>query len=394
MSAQVVFNLYPFNESLYLPSVFLVQTGAGGELTYALQRATPATLAPLGIELTPLLRSLFDLVDALVPKQIEARYKPPKAKSPTPLAQLLIEPATKPFVEKFINEKLDALFGLLAEHRLPLTLDLERKTLAKNVQVTFAADELVPHISFTKTAEGVEYRFQLGTEDEKWPIRGRDVFPLTNTDPAWLLIDYVLFRVPGINGNMVKPFRTKDVVHIPPDKARVYFRQFVAKNAGRTRIEAEGFALLSTRALSATRLVPTENVLENAWYLKPVFVYPGVEFAHGDRREQHTNVDFADDGSEEVVLRQVQRDGALEQQRMDFLGNLGLAKEGKMWRVEGGEFSGDVSLNDLSAHSNEGVSPLDGPDSSPLVYPTPNPSPLGEGLGVGPKSGSVFIIIT
>ena len=336
MSAQVVFNLYPFNESLYLPSVFLVQTGAGGELTYALQRATPATLAPLGIELTPLLRSLFDLVDALVPKQIEARYKPPKAKSPTPLAQLLIEPATKPFVEKFINEKLDALFGLLAEHRLPLTLDLERKTLAKNVQVTFAADELVPHISFTKTAEGVEYRFQLGTEDEKWPIRGRDVFPLTNTDPAWLLIDYVLFRAPGINGNMVKPFRTKDVVHIPLDKARVYFRQFVAKNAGRTRIEAEGFALLSTRALRATRLVPTENVLENAWYLKPVFVYPGVEFAHGDRREQHTNVDFADDGSEEVVLRQVQRDGALEQQRMDFLGNLGLAKEGKMWRVEGG----------------------------------------------------------
>ncbi len=359
MSAQVVFNLYPFSESLYLPSVFLVQTGAGGELTYALQRATPATLAPQGIELSPLLGQLFDLVDMLVPKQLETRFKPPKAKAPTPLPQLLAEPATKPFVERFIYEKLDALLSALVQHQLPLTFDLERKTLAKNVQVAFAADELVPHIAFTKTAEGVEYRFQLGTEDEKWPIRSREVLPLTNTDPAWLLIDYVLFRVPGINGNMVKPFRTKDVVHIPPDKARVYFKQFVAKSAGRTRIEAEGFALHNTSQLDATRISPTENVLENAWYLKPVFLYPGAEFPYGDRREHHTAVDFSDDGSEEVVLRQVQRDAALEQQRVDFLEQLGLKKEGRLWRV--GEIVAD--------------------NASLSLGPTPSPSPQGEGSG-------------
>ena len=46
MASQVVFNLYPFNESLYLPSANIVEVDESGQLKYLVQRATAATVEP------------------------------------------------------------------------------------------------------------------------------------------------------------------------------------------------------------------------------------------------------------------------------------------------------------------------------------------------------------
>ncbi len=333
-TTQILFNLTPTTPTLYLPSAHIVDTDAAGKLGYPLQRATLATIGPHGHELSPVLARLLELVETLTPKNIEARFKPPKAKTSTPLPKLLEAPETKPSVEKFIFEKLDAFLTEIVSGQWPLTLELERKTRASDVLIALAQAELVPHIAFSKTHEGVEYRFQLGTDDEKWPIQSRQVLPLTNTDPAWLLVDYALFRVPGINGNMVKPFRTKDVVHIPLDKARLYFRQFVAKSAGRTRIEAEGFDMVTNNELLETKLRCTENVLESAWYLQPVFLYQGAQFSHGERRDRVTSVEFAGEGSEDIVVRQVRRNTASEQEKTDYLHQNGLEASGKLFKTQ------------------------------------------------------------
>jgi non-specific serine/threonine protein kinase len=137
--------------------------------------------------------------------------------------------------------------------------------------------------------------------------------------------------VPGINGNMVKPFRTKDVVQIPPDKAKVYFRQFVAKSAGRTRIEAEGFEVHIAKKLQHTKLIATENVLQNTWLLQALFQYEGAAFSHGERRDQVTAVDFATDGSDDIVVRQVQRDKAAEAAQVEVLAQHGALPDGKLF---------------------------------------------------------------
>ncbi|MBL7828257.1 MAG: SNF2 helicase associated domain-containing protein [Saprospiraceae bacterium] len=326
----VVFNLAAFNDSLYLPTALLVEIDSRGRLGYMQQRATAATIVPYGIELTPALARLLDRVELLVPKALEIRFKPPKAKSPTPLASLLSDPATKPAVEKFVFERVDGFLKEVIKEGFPLTLELERKTPACDLQIRIQEQELIPHISFSKTDSGVEYRFRLGSEEASWPIQSRDVRPLTNTDPAWLLVDYELYRVPGINGNMVKPFRNKDVIQVPPDKAKVYFRQFVAKNAGRTRIEASGFEMHTTRTLLATRLRPTENVLERAWYLQAVFEYQGAQFTNGEKRDRVTSVRFAND--DEIVVEQIARDMEMEQQRLRYLLETGLEPDGKLFK--------------------------------------------------------------
>jgi superfamily II DNA or RNA helicase len=330
---QVVFNLYPFTENLYLPTANIVQADKQDVLSHLMQKATPATLTPYSIALTPMLQQMFDLIERLTPKAVEAKFKPAKAKSATALKQLLADPATKSPVEQFIYRELDRFFTEIVRNKFPLTLDAERRTLAKDVLIVFPKDELLPHLSFQKTDSGVLYRLQLGTEDEKWNISAFDVRPLTNTEPAWLLVGYTLFRVPGINGNMVRPFRQKDVIQIPPDKVHTYFKQFIVKNAGRTRIEAEGFAVQNADTLLRTRLEPTENILEKNWLLKPVFEYEGAEFAAGEKRERITSVHFSDQEDQGIVVKQVSRNKALEATRTDALLTLGLLPDGYGYKL-------------------------------------------------------------
>lgn len=336
MTFQVVFNLYPFNESLYLPSANIVRADANGQLTHFVQRATEATIAPYGIELTPLLRQLFGLIDLLAPKSLEAKFRVPRAQTTPALSRLLADKDAKPLVERYIFGNLDAFLSEISRRRLPLTFDAERKTLAKDVLVAFSGEDLIPHLFFKKTPEGIEYRLRLGTADAHWSLRDRNILPLTNTDPAWLLVDYVLFRAPGINGNMVRPFRHKDAVQIPPDKERVYFRQFIAKSIRRSRVEAEGFRVEKNDTLLGARLEPVENVLEKRWLLKPVFEYEGAEFAHGDRRDRVTSLDIPENGQDGIAVRLISRNGKLENERIGFLKELGLKEDGRSFVVDDG----------------------------------------------------------
>ena len=329
MTFCVVFNLYPFSERLYLPSANIVQADKNGVLTHLIQRALPTTIAAYSIEMTPILERMFRLTEQLLPKTIEAKFKPPKAKTTTPLAKLLTDPDTKSTVERYMDRLLGDFLSEISRHQLPLTLDAERKTLVKDVLLKSSEDDLLPHISFIKNEAGIEYRLQLGTEDSAWNIRQRNVTPLTNTEPAWLLADDVLYRVPGINGKMVNPFRQKDLVLIPPDKVRSYFRQFIAKNAGRTHIQADGFTVHRSDALHRTRLEVTENILEKNWLLKPVFEYDGAEFLYGDRRDRLTTLDIPDDEQAEVTVRLVCRDTEAESEKIGILKHLGLWEESR-----------------------------------------------------------------
>ncbi len=327
MSFQIVFNLYPYQSSILLPSANVVQISKNGQLSHLVQRATPATVGAYNLIPTAVELRLFELIELLTPKSLEAKYKPSKAKTWPTLAQLLVDTATKPVVERFIYSKLDVFFAEIREHRLPITLDAAHKTLAKDVLLECAGEELVPHLFFKKTPDtGIEYRLRLGTESEQWDICERDVTPLTNTDPAWILVGYTLYRVPGINGNMVKPFRQKNAVLIPPDKARNYFRQFIAKSVRRSQVEAEGFRVQRAERLLTTRLEITENVLERRWFLKPVFEYDGASFALGERRDRVTSLDVPADEQGEITVHLICRDEEAERVQAEYLKNLGLTE--------------------------------------------------------------------
>jgi len=329
----VVFNLYPFSDDLFLPNAYIVSVESSGIPTHIVQKATRDTIASYDIPLAEPLSALFPLLEALQPKVIEARFKPPKSRQTPTLTNLIADAQTKPTVLKYIHEQLDRLLQLVVRHQLPLALDAEKRTLVKDVLLSMPAEDQIPHIAFRKTDAGMEYRLQLGTELAPWRISQRGVTPLTNTDPAWLVAGYTLLHVPGINGYMVKPFQQKDVVHIPPDKVQLYFRQFITKAAGRSLIDAEGFDLAVSNTLQHIRLEPVEHLLENTWYLKPVFVYDGAEFAWGDKKTQVTTVHFDAEGR--AALHQVRRDQPSEEAGLARLLALSLDMEGRLLKPYG-----------------------------------------------------------
>ncbi len=357
MIFQVVFNLYPFSEHLYLPSANIVQHDKGGQLAHLVQKATPATVVSYGLELSPLESRLIGMAEQLTPKNLEAKYKPSKAKTAPTLDSLLAEKTTKEVVERFIFSTLDVFLDEIVRNRLPLTIDAERKTLVKDVQVVFPREELIPYLFFKKTSEGIEYRLQLGTETQRWNLREHNIVPLTNLEPAWILVDYALFRVPGINGNMVKPFRQKDTVLVPTRSEREYFRKVIAKSIRRGRVEAEGFRVEKAETLRNTRLETVENILENRWLLKPVFEYDGAEFLWGERRDRITSLDIPEQDQGEIAVHLICRDTEQEIQRIDFLKQNGLLEEGRTLlppNEEGGKYAGlQALLNWLSSRHTE-----------------------------------------
>lgn len=326
-SCKVVFNLQPFAASqFFLPTANIVQVDRDGEFTYILQKATPETLRPYGLEVTPLLTRLFRSVETLSVKAIEVKHKPSKAKSFTPLAQLLSNPATKQSVEDFIFRELDVFLAEIVQNRLPITFDAAKKSLVKDHLITYAEEELLPHLQFKKTPEGMEYRLQLGTETEKWIISQRQAVPLTNTVPAWILVENRLFRVPGINGKLIGPFQKKDVVHIPAKNVREYLHKIIVKSANRTSIEAEGFEVETRQKLLATEIALSEDFLQKTWLLNLQFRYEGRVFEAYEKRNRFTWVEFPD--AESFVVKQIRRDLEAENAQVEVLKNAGLRPSG------------------------------------------------------------------
>lgn len=335
MTFQIVYNLSLFQAGIFLPSAYVVQVSKDGQPAHIAQKATPATVGSYGLELSESDTRLLEIIELLLPKSLEAKYKPPKAKTWPTLAQILADKDAKPVVERFIFSKLDLFLQEIVENKRSLTLDAQRKTLAKDVLLQCAEMPLMPHLFFKKTdSSSIEYQLQLCTETEKWRIHEHSVIPLTNTDPAWIVVDYVLYRVPGINGNMVKPFQQKDTVLIPPDKARTYFRQFIAKSVRRSQVNAEGFQVVRAETLLGTRLEIIENILDKRWWIKPQFEYDGATFALGERRDRVTALEVPEGEVDEITVRLVCRDYPAEQAKVAQLVQMGLQAETNLLAAE------------------------------------------------------------
>jgi superfamily II DNA or RNA helicase len=324
----IVFNLYPFAENLHLASANIVQVDKTGVLSYILQRATFDTLSAHEIKLTAAQERLLKIIELLSAKNLENRFKAPKSKLATPLLQLLSNKDTKALVETYIYREMDGFISEIVQNNLPLSLGAERKSIVEDVRINFSKEELIPFLGFKKTDQGIDYQLQLGTETEKWNIQSKNILPLTNTSPAWLLSDYTLYRVGGINGNMVRPFQKKDILSIPNAVAKEYFQKIIVKNANRTQIEAEGFEMNVLGDFELCRLRLSEDFLQQKWYLSLSFYYTNREVEHFEKRTQFTWVTFPENAP--IAVNQIRRDLEKEAVFIKKLEDFGILIENRM----------------------------------------------------------------
>ncbi|MCF8243848.1 MAG: DEAD/DEAH box helicase [Saprospiraceae bacterium] len=318
----------------YLPGAHIVGTDADGTLNFLLQTASPITIGSYGIELTPLLAQLFDLIDSLSERALEAKFNPPKGK-PKPLDELLQNPDIKPLADRYVHRQVDVFLRKMVEHRLPLTFMAAKKVMMKDVLVHYPDAEIIPHLIFRRTKDKIIYRLNFTTGEERWLVRWKQPIVLTN-HPGWILVGDVLYPLPGLNGNMLKPFMQRDEQPVPNHMVKEYFQKFILKAAERAEIEAEGFEVTSTRKIEGCDLTLTKHLFKDEWLLAVSFRYLGTHFSQNDPRQMRTALHFDEAG--EIRVMQVKRQPEAEQAYLDTLANFDLEQtEGSLWQQRNNE---------------------------------------------------------
>ncbi|MEZ4963308.1 MAG: DEAD/DEAH box helicase [Saprospiraceae bacterium] len=314
----------------YLPGAFIVKKDKDGQPTYIVQNATPDTIGSYGHELTPALKQLFNIIDSLTEKALEEKFNPPKGK-PKPLEVLLQDEVLKRHIEQYVHRQVDVFLKKMTEKRLPLTFMGEKKALMQDLLVRYPDGGITPHLIFRRTKDGVLYRLNFTTGEERWLVRWKQPTPLTN-QPGWLMVDNTLYPLPDLNGYMVKPFMTKDEQPVPNRVMRTYFQKFIMKAVERTEIEADGFDLTGTRKLEGCELSLAKHLFKNSWFVSVKFHYMGASFQQNDPREMRTALHFQDES--DIRIMQVKRNPAGEREFLDKLAGLGFEmKEGSLWAI-------------------------------------------------------------
>ncbi|MFM9949430.1 MAG: DEAD/DEAH box helicase [Saprospiraceae bacterium] len=320
MSTVVVYNLNQFSEGIYLPDALLVTADRDGRLTHIKQRATPQTVAALDFPKDPLRDKLLRIVEDLQPKALEDKYNAGR-KKPLSLAQLLETDDIKSVILNAVHRKMDEWLGLIVQHRLPLTKDVDRRGLVKDFLLELSDEELQPFLLFQRTETSIRYRLEFVGEQGRFNANARNIEPITN-HPAWVTVDWRLCRIAHLNGNLVKPFQKKEVVVIPRPSVKTYFERFILKIAEKVDIEAQGFEVVQHTELQGCHIEPVQNVFGGDWVLKVEMVYSRAVFLWSHKKQSKTALEFK--GEEDIRVITVRRDQAAEAAFIEKLRGFGL----------------------------------------------------------------------
>lgn len=326
----IAYNLFEAAPGLYLPNAFIVLKDKKGDLTHIQKKASQKIIASYGLELTDLRKQLFDIIDKLEVKNLEQKFNPPRRKA-KPLLQLLEQAEIKVQIIKLVHQAMDQFLTLIKENQLPLCWEVEKKALVKDVMLTYPKNDLKPLLHFQRLEDKVLYRLRFDDENSIWTVHSKDVVSIVN-HPAWLFVDYQLYRVNNINGNMVKPFCKKDELPIPRKSVKVYFQKFIIKQAAKLDIEAEGFEVKKIDNVEACQLELMQDIFTKDLGLNVHFFYPEVKFYWNDPKRKRSLLEFDE---EEVVIKQIIRNKSAEEKYLNKLKALGLKNhEGNYFQLK------------------------------------------------------------
>ncbi len=311
---ELVFNFYLYEKKFYLPEAFIISKDENGLPMHVRQKAFSHTISAFDIDLTQDLIAIFNLIEQLDPNQLLKNLDTKKKKNAT-----LIDFASDRVVWKKVTSAVDKSMGellpKLVKGNFMLFLGLNRRVLAKDFQLKIANEILKPYLFFRKNESNVEYKLRLGTEEETWAIKEKEVIPIANL-PGWIVVNETLFQLESINANLVKPFQEKDVVIIPAESVASYFKQFIVKIVEKADIEAEGFDFEPIDQLKGCHITPIQHLFTKKWILSVKMVYQHASFMWSDTKLRKTFLKFHQD---EFSIAKIERNIIQEKRMIQFI---------------------------------------------------------------------------
>ncbi len=317
----VTYNLVEYEKLGFLPSAWVVKCNSEGVPTYAEHKVYSQTLEDYGIKNTESRKELFEIIELLQIENLEIRFKPKKARKVKPIYEIIEDREVKKVVVQFIQRNLDQFLRILVKNEYLLSTNFERKDFINTILVPFSKKVPKPELFFKRTEAGIQYRLSFIDENGPWGISSKNISVITN-EPAWVIIDQVLYNIPDINGNMLKPFLKKEELAIPKSYVKEYFQKFILRVVAKATINAEGFTVVNDEVDPIGELEVVEDFLDQQYGISLNFAYANNRFFHGETATQKTQLHF--DNGDDVIVYQHKRNSKKEQAIVKKLESFGL----------------------------------------------------------------------
>ncbi len=329
----------------YLPSAYIVEE-KNGKLGYMQRVASLDTIDSFAITWRDTdHEQCLKIIEGLLPKNLEQHYNRGKKKVVT-LSKLFHDLAGKKLVVGRIEREVNELLLLIKNNNFPLCYDIERKVFLEDIRIVIQVEPLYSFLKFVKTQTGLNYSLNLSHNAKKIIPFRHDTHIITN-DPAWVLIDYQLYNLVGVNGLKLKPFLTKEHVFVPDRIQKDYFDKFIKDVIGTIDSEVDGFEVIEKQITPQCKLTFVEDLASSKLMLSPVFRYGEVEFKAIEYSKQRVNIDFT---SGSPIVSIFKRDLSHETQLINQIESLGLKYDNQ--RLNDGDDDSFSIVNWVSKHKD------------------------------------------
>ncbi len=157
--------------------------------------------------------------------------------------QSLDEKRVKDFIRPYIEKRLVEIVRLLRNTDIEIFL---HQTASAGI---YHEDRIVPETDrvsvefhFIRKGEGTEYFISLRKDEREIHLKDKSHIILADK-PCVLLMEGRLYFLEEVEGKKLKPFFSKETIHIPLQVERKYYRTFIRETLLHYRVSVEGFAV-------------------------------------------------------------------------------------------------------------------------------------------------------
>lgn len=190
------------------------------------------------------------------------------------------------FIRPYIERRLYKCFSLSRDEGIPVYFQKTTSTLHKEDYLNIETEKAVPLFRFNRELEQSTYNLGLDVGGKRVDLR-RSSSDIICNSPCIIRDGHRLLFVSDIDGSKLKPFLSKDNIHIPKKAEAKYFGSFVLNAVNTYKVEGRGFKIIE--------IVPGKEAyldLETGLKGSPVLIlsykYQGVKFFADEPQKSFT----------------------------------------------------------------------------------------------------------
>ncbi|MBC6994589.1 SNF2-related protein [Neolewinella lacunae] len=283
LTPEILFDFFEYRTGIYLPKAYVVGRNEVGRLAHVHHTANARELGVYDITLTPPLERALALVEGLRHQNVAEAHRKGAKIMPTLAGLLSDKSKERSNVIRYIHHRSAEVLSLCQQHGWAVSVGLDPRKEPEPFVTPFAPVPYQPRLTFHLSDAGLDFRLELEAHDgQRSPVRHHDIKILTNhPTPGWLVLDKQLTQLGQLNGSHLKPFLSKDLVHLEGAEVGKFWRDYIVRVAEHNPIVAHGFQYAVFAEPEVLRLAARPHPFEGRFYLYPEFGYGGKFFAVG-----------------------------------------------------------------------------------------------------------------